>query len=414
VLKLAPLDLSSRSGEDLLDRLASLASAELVALTGRLTRVFSISSPFAPGFHCIGGEIAIDAGPVLALPPTRLSVSGNGETLETALVSCLGEAADYLSQFERPGDIEAAVAGVDRRNFIAEGWIAEAMSRADATIDWIKASDAATGAFALLPADLCLRRAPARRAIEPVGALSSGAAAGPSFETAALRAILELCERDAAAMWWLGGCRPKRFALEHPATTVGAELLERLRQGETARRTLLLDITTDTGVPSVAAVSVGHDGRGMAYGLSSRLVASDAARAALLEMCQMEMAAPLAEAKRAQGGDTALNDADRGHLRRAEFAAAECELLHPQAMSGHAASGPAAASGFKELAGHLRGRGIRLFLVDHTRPDIGVAVARAVSPDLQPFSTAASTKRFAEACRDNAGSDIAERETPLL
>jgi thiazole/oxazole-forming peptide maturase SagD family component len=414
VMDLAPLDLYSRSGENLLDRMASLASAELIALTGRLTRVFSISSPFAPGFHCIGGEIAVDADPALALPPTRLSVSGNGETLETALVSCLGEAADYLSQFERPGDIEAAGAGVDRRNFVAESWIAEAMSRAGGTIDWIKASDAATGEFALLPADLCLRRPTARRAIEPVGALSSGAAAGTNFETAALRAILELCERDAAAMWWLGGCRPKRFALEHPATGVGAELLERLRQGETARRTVLLDITTDTGVPVVAAVSVGHDGRGMAYGLSSRLIASDAAKAALLEMCQMEMAAPLAETKRAQGGDAALNEADRRHLRRAEFAAADCELLHPRDISGHAAGGPAPSIGFKELAGHLRRRGIRLFLIDHTRPDIGVAVARAVSPDLQPFSAAVSTKRFAQACREDDGSNIAERETPLL
>jgi ribosomal protein S12 methylthiotransferase accessory factor len=152
----------------------------------------------------------------------------------------------------------------------------------------------------------------------------------------------------------------------------------------------------------------------MAYGLSSRLIASDAARAALLEMCQMEMAAPLAETKRAAGGDAALNEADRHHLLRAEFAAADCELLHPRAMSGHAASGPAAASGLKELVGHLRRCGIRLFLVEHTRRDIGVAVARAVSPDLQPFSTAVSTRRFAHACRDNEGSDIAERETPLL
>jgi thiazole/oxazole-forming peptide maturase SagD family component len=414
VINLAPLDLCSRSGGNLLDSIASLASAELVALAGRLTRVFSIASPFAPGFRCIGGEIAIDADPAVNLDAARLSVAGNGETLETALVSCLGEAADYLSQFERPGDIAAGEAGSDRTNLVADGWIAEAMSRADRTIDWIKASDASTGDIVLLPADLCLRRPPTRRAIEPIGALSSGAAAGPSFETAALRAILELCERDAAAMWWLGGCRPKRFALEHPATKAGAELLERLRQGETARRTMLLDITTDIGVPAVAAVSVGHDGRGMAYGLSSKLIASDAARAAVLEMCQMEMAAPLAETKRAQGGDAALNEADRRHLRRAEFAAADCELLHPRDISGHAASGPAAASGLKELAGHLRDRGIRLFLVDHTRRDIGVAVARAVSPDLQPFSTAVSTKRFAQARRDNEGADIAERETPLL
>jgi thiazole/oxazole-forming peptide maturase SagD family component len=413
-MNLAPLDLYSRSGGKLLDSITSLASAELVALAGRLTRVFSIASPFAPGLHCIGGEIAIDADPSLAVNATRLSVAGNGETLETALVSCLGEAADYLSQFERPGDIEATVAGGSRMNFVANGWIAEAMSGTGRAIDWINACDASTGESALVPADLCLRRPPTRRAIEPIGALSSGAAAGPSFEAAALRAVLELCERDAAAMWWLGGCRPKRFALEHPATKAGAELIERLRQGETARRTVLLDITTDTGVPAVAAVSVGHDGRGMAYGLSSRLVGSDAARAAVLEMCQMEMAAPLAEIKRAEAGDAALNEADRRHLRRAEFAAADCELLHPRELSGPAASGPAAALGLKGLTDHLRSHGIRLFLVDHTRQDIGVTVARAVSPHLQPFSAAVSTKRFAQTCRDNEGSKLAERATPLL
>jgi ribosomal protein S12 methylthiotransferase accessory factor len=150
----------------------------------------------------------------------------------------------------------------------------------------------------------------------------------------------------------------------------------------------------------------------MACGLSSRLLASDAATAAALEMCQMEMAAPVAEAKRAEGGDAVLNEADRRHLRRAQFAAADCELLHPRDMSPHATSMPAA--GLKGLTDHLHDRGIRLLLVDHTRQDIGVAVARAASPDLQPFSTAVSTKRFAQARRDNEGLDIAEHETPLL
>src|SRR6266436_5987650 len=120
-MNFAPLDLCSGSGGKLLDSIASLASAELVALAGRLTRVFSIASPFAPGLHCIGGEVAIDSDPV-ASSAVRLSVAGNGETLEAALVSCLGEAADFLSQFERPGDIEAGMAGSDRTNFVADGW----------------------------------------------------------------------------------------------------------------------------------------------------------------------------------------------------------------------------------------------------------------------------------------------------
>ncbi|QOZ72821.1 YcaO-like family protein [Bradyrhizobium arachidis] len=411
-MNLAALDLRSQADAKLLDSIAGLASPELVALTGRLSRAFSIASPFAPGFHCIGGEIVIVPDPsAMAGVGARLSVTGNGETQATALVSCLGEAAEYLSQFERPGDIAATVAACDRTRLVSDGWVGQAVSGANRPIDCVNAVDAATGEAGLLPADLCLRRPQERRAIDPVVALSSGAAAGPSFEAATLRAVLELCERDAAAMWWLGGHRPKGFALEHPVTKAGAELIGRLRKGESTRRTMLLDITTDIGVPVVAAVSLGRDGREMACGLSSRLAASDAARAAVLEMCQMELAAPVAAAKRAESGDAALNEADRRHLRRAAFAAENCALLQPRAMSAEAASLPTAADGLKGLVSHLRDRGIRLFLVDHTRHDLGVAVARAVSPDLQPFSAAVSTKRFSQV---RGSSALARQEIPLF
>ena len=414
MLKLSPLDLRSRAGEGLLNGVADIASRELVAIAQRLARLFFIASPFAPGFCCIGGEIALDGDTASAHGMPRLSVTGNGETAEQALVSCLGEAADFLSQFERAGDVAVVAAGGDDSNVVADGWIAQAASSAGNPIDWIRALDASTGRAALLPADICLRRRPGRRAIEPVGALSSGAAAGPNFESAALRAVLELCERDAAALWWLGGRRPQRFALEHPATTAAAALIERLRQGTTTRRTLLLDITTDNGVPAVAAVSMNADGRGMACGLASRLVAADAAKAAILEMCQMEMAAPVADAKRAERGEAALNEADRRHLRRAEFLAADCELLRPRYASSLATSGPVADPGLDGLVGHLSRCGIRLFLVDHTRQDIGVPVARAVSPDLQPFSATASTKRFMRARADSGSAGTVATGIPLL
>jgi ribosomal protein S12 methylthiotransferase accessory factor len=411
---LAPVSLASESGKDLLNSIAAMASAELAALSGRLSRVFSIASPFAPGLQCIGGEVAVNADPRRSSSLTRLSIAGNGETLAGALVSCLGEAAEFLSQFERPGDVGAERSDDGRANFVVDGWIGEAISKAGTNIDWIGAADASTGGIALLPADLCLRRPPDRRAIEPVGALSSGVAAGTNLEAAGLRAVLELCERHAAAMWWLGGRRPKLFALDHPATVAAAELIERLRQGEAARRTLLLDITTDNGVPAVAAISLDQNGRGMAYGLSSRLSASEAAEAAILEMCQMELAAPIAEAKRTESGDAILNDADRRHLRRAAFAAADCALLCPRIISAQTSSGLSTIGGLEGLATHLRRHGIRVFLVDHTRQDIAVAVARAISPDLQPFSTAVSTAQFSLARRESESSGIAERETLLL
>ena len=46
-------------------------------------------------------------------------------------------------------------------------------------------------------------------------------------------------------------------------------LLTQLRQNASARRSWLLDITTDIGVPCVAAVSCAADGFGLALGLAA-------------------------------------------------------------------------------------------------------------------------------------------------
>src|SRR5438552_13916235 len=84
-MNFAPLDLCSGSGGKLLDSVASLASAELAALAGRLTRVFSIATPFAPGIPWIGGEITIDADPTAASGAARLSVAGNARRWQRRL-----------------------------------------------------------------------------------------------------------------------------------------------------------------------------------------------------------------------------------------------------------------------------------------------------------------------------------------
>jgi ribosomal protein S12 methylthiotransferase accessory factor len=334
--------------------------------------------------------------------------------LHAALVSCLGEVADHLSQFERSNDVDAAGATGSGLALLAEGWIAQAVSSADKAkiLDSIHARDAIAGHLVLLPADICVRRQHQRRAIEPTWALSSGVAAGPTLKAAAARAVLELCERDAAALWWLGGRPPKSFPAGHPASETGSALLERLRQGETSRRSLLLDITTDLAVPVVAAVSVDRDGRGMACGLAARQEWEEAARAAVLEMCQMELAAPVATAKRAELGEMRLNETDRRHLRRAAFSAADCDLLRPR-ESSHL-SRPLPPPDFEGLIGWLRDRGIKVFLVDLTRQDIGVPVVRAVSPDLQPFSSSVSTERYASLVSRTGGGNGATLGTPLL
>jgi ribosomal protein S12 methylthiotransferase accessory factor YcaO len=79
--------------------------------------------------------------------------------------------------------------------------------RADAGLSWYRATRITDGNEVLLPADLCLRRPTAQQEIRPPFALSTGSAAGTSWDEAALHGLLELIERDAAGLWWRGGRR---------------------------------------------------------------------------------------------------------------------------------------------------------------------------------------------------------------
>jgi hypothetical protein len=83
---------------DLVQAVRDRTSAELVAVSDRFARSFVISSGFAPGFCCIGAEVALAGDDAVAHGSSRLSVTGNGETLETALVSCVGEAITMESR----------------------------------------------------------------------------------------------------------------------------------------------------------------------------------------------------------------------------------------------------------------------------------------------------------------------------
>src|SRR5262249_45708601 len=138
-------------------------------------------------------------------------------------------------------------------------------------LGWVPAYAFSDGSEAWFPADLCYRRAADQQDFVPPLKLSTGCAAGSTIEAATLRALLELIERDAAALWWRGGRCARPVHDDSDAGRVGADLLARLRGGQQERRTWLLDITTDIDVPVVTAVSAGADGFGLCVGLGARL-----------------------------------------------------------------------------------------------------------------------------------------------
>jgi len=215
--------------------------------------------------------------------------------------------------------------------------------------------------------------------------LSIGCSAGASFEAAVLRGLLEVIERDAACLWWRGGLRGRLLRLESEAYAQVGYQLARLRRGGPSRPCWLLDITTDLGVPCVAAVSTAVQGSGFCCGVAARPRMAEAAQAAVLEMCQMELALRVVDMKRRERGEEGLNDVDREHEDRAKVDTRSCPLLHP--LPPESTSPDCATDEPQELlrllVARLAERGVETFAVDLSRPLLGIPVAQVLCPALE-------------------------------
>lgn len=395
--------------------MAASHRVSLLRVAARLRRLFRIEAPDAPGLCFFGGEAETPgAGSAIA------SFAGSGLDWKRAFESSVGEAIEYLSQLEA-GNIDRDIGSFAGRAVLLDtavkSFIAALLDHCGIShsrpIAWIPATRLHGGGEVPLPLDLCLRRTAAAQDFSPPLRLSVGCAAGVSTIAATLHALLELVERDATAQWWRGGMRGHLLPLEWAASRDAALVLQRLRGNASSRRTWLLDITTDLGVPVVAAVSARQDGYGFAAGFACRPTMAAAATAALFELCQMELGLHLAQTKLRQNGDAALSTGDRAHLLRAQaIDTAACRLLHPGPPAGLAhdddgADGDEAV--LSRLVARLAAFGVETYVIDLTRPEFGVPVVRVIAPALQldPCDIVSARLRDAMARCRNPGAEPA-------
>jgi ribosomal protein S12 methylthiotransferase accessory factor len=388
--------------------------SQLLNAASRFLQVFELAAPDAPGLVSLGAQFdPAMADPMHAGCPA-VGVSGVGLSLQDAFQGCIGEGIEYLSQLQTgddalvsPGSRDpAAAVGAQTREFLAA--FSAHRLRTDAELSWHRATRITDGGEVLLPADLCLRRPPAQQDIKPPFALSTGSAAGTSWDDAALHGLLELIERDAAGLWWRGGRRGKLIPAGDEAQSAAQARLSRLRQNVTARRSWLLDITTDIGVPCVVAISCKADGSGFAFGLAARPTLIAAACSAVVEMCQLELAYAVVEAKRREGGEAALNERDRVHRRRATAIDADrCLLLQPvtEPVVHLPIEATDANAAVRLIATRLEQLGIETFSVDLTRPRFAVPVARIIAPGLQLEPSEFITPRLANMIAQTGGGE---------
>ncbi len=376
------------------------------APTGVITGLTAHHATGAPAIH------AVSAGPIVALRYRGLdglraglasTNAGKGTTRLRARVSALGEALERHSgvyQGDEPrirsrlAELEGAIdpnrcmhfsetqyQDRARRNALS-GPADRIPGRFDPGVpsDWTPLWSLTTGKKAFLPTMLVYHDYPATPDERTCVATSNGAASGNCLEEAVLHGLLELIERDCVAMWWYN--RVTRPAVD--LTGLEDKFTRRMRRAYASlgREWWLLDLTNDLEIPCYAAVSrrVGGGPEEPLFGFGAHLDPAIALRRALTELNQVVVAR--------DGRNTPFSTDPRMASWLADATVSRHPYLAPRVGAAERRDSLATDDVHDDLilcVDRLVAAGLDPLVLDQTRPDIGVPVARVVVPELRNF-----------------------------
>jgi ribosomal protein S12 methylthiotransferase accessory factor YcaO len=330
----------------------------------RLTRaladdfqIMPLDEPEAPLFLAIA--LPMEEG-VTGLKP-RLP-AGRGMTLQQSVLAAGAEALELRASLAQAH--VASLQGLPRRDGLAMVQAADLLTGDSIAV---RAQDIYLDCAAVLSERLCH------------DATSTGCAVGPDRDSATATALWECVERDAVALWWHG---------QKPGGAIPLEVIDAYQPRlfwwlhQRPRVTRLLNITTDVGLPVVAAVAADADGRVVAVGSAARPVLADAALAAVTEMVQTEVG--LARAKDAGDPEATAWIAHASLTGQSQFR-----------------PGPARASKDQErpdLLLRLAELGHRALAVELTVPGDPMPTMRVLVPGLCAMQGRTEGPRFAQLC----------------
>jgi ribosomal protein S12 methylthiotransferase accessory factor len=332
---------------------------------------------------------------------------GKGLTLSGAILSAVGEALErYAASLpdlgrlllarpdQLPGDVldPRAFALYSDDQYGSPGFPFARFDAAEAH-PWIRGTWLGSDAPVWIPAVLAFLSLALRPAQHVVQGTSSGLAAGSCAADAAVRATLELVERDAFLAAWRSGRPGRRVLLDGTLGAPFAAVVDGLEaMGASVEVYLLPDAACGT---AAVALGLGDGARypGVTMGLGAAFDARDAVRQSLLELGQTgpylarAMTSGLLQVPAAPGEVRSMLDHAAYY-----FPAARASAFDPLRagvdtvrLGASAPSAPTPTS----CARALDRSGVRVAIVDVTSPDLTGSpfrVARALSPDLQPLS----------------------------
>ena len=213
-------------------------------------------------------------------------------------------------------------------------------------------------------------------------------AAGNTLEEAILQGFFELAERDAFAIWWYNRLQRPGVDLDSFGDEYLASAPEYYSQYN--REMWVLDLTGDLGIPAFVALSRRNDGAAedIIYGAGAHTDPRIAALRAVCELNQCLTWVPRPDNTQTRYG---VDDpmclwwwkngklADHPHLAPAGDAGLRRSSDYPVPET----------EDMKEDVEWCRGlveaKGMEFMVLDQTRPDIGMPVARVIVPGLRHF-----------------------------
>ncbi|GAA1739597.1 TOMM precursor leader peptide-binding protein [Luedemannella helvata] len=251
-------------------------------------------------------------------------------------------------------------------------------------IDWTPVWSLTRQCSRLMPTDLLYFTPDSHPALR---ATSNGNAAGASREDAIMQGLLELVERDAVALWWYNRTRQPAVDLASFADPWIDALPA--RYAEVHRELWLLDLTADLGVPVMAAISRRTDkpAEDLMLGFGAHPDPTVAARRALTELGQL-----LPAVVRVDGAGNGYGAQDPHIMRWWRSATvANQPYLRPGAMASRRRADyryddcPDLREDVERLVARAAAEDLEVFVLDQTRPDVGLPVVKVIVPGLRHF-----------------------------
>ena len=262
-----------------------------------------------------------------------------------------------------------------------------------------------------LPTSMLYFAAPLENGIVHCPPDSNGCASGNTLEEAILQGFYELVERDAFACWWYNRLSMPELDLDSFDDPYLSAARDRYRAWR--RDMWVLDVTNDLGIPVFVAVSrrVDKEAEDIIFSAGAH---TDPRIAALRAVCELNQYFSAVLRVGIDGGDYAYDDpecrwwwkngriADHAYLMPAADAPKRRRESYPSAPAADV------RDEVERCRALVEGKGMEFLVLDQTRPDIGMPVARTIVPGLRHFWS-----RFAPGRLYDVPVRMGWRDTPL-